>query len=478
MKSTLKIGRENSNDIVINEPRISRNHAIVTDLGNGTFEVKDLGSTNGTFVNGQRITTQIIRQSDKLEVAGCLVKWFEVITSPKEEKTAINEQPFAKILKTITIGASPENNLVIQNNFVSAHHAKISLLKNGDYFIQDLGSSNGTFINGIQIMAKNFAKTDVVKIASANLPVDWFHQKNLTPRFFKDHRKKLLISFLLLTIASGSILYCNYSCKWFNCNCNLSANEINSSTRNCIVHIEHSYYYTIQANGKKYYIGRNKQFGVVEANPDNQNLLPYGKITGSGCIIKSDGTILTSSTLIAPWLFNEQEKSKMLSEVSASKTIDNFSSFSNYPICGETIELKWLPNNNINNAQNYINATASNVCSTNDVSVTIHSVKNILPRNTQQVEYFFNPGSKEPLHKTDGYYYCMENALSNNSLLKDTLLFIRDTININLISSIAINKSLPKLPEGSAVFNERGELIGLVQHQKVELLSQFLNQIK
>ena len=40
MKSSVKIGRDQSNDIVINEPRISRNHAIINVLENGTFEIE------------------------------------------------------------------------------------------------------------------------------------------------------------------------------------------------------------------------------------------------------------------------------------------------------------------------------------------------------------------------------------------------------------------------------------------------------
>lgn len=48
MKQIVRIGRDKSNDIVINEPRISRTHAIITFLGNDTFEIKDLSSSNGT----------------------------------------------------------------------------------------------------------------------------------------------------------------------------------------------------------------------------------------------------------------------------------------------------------------------------------------------------------------------------------------------------------------------------------------------
>jgi predicted component of type VI protein secretion system len=47
------IGRENA-DLTISDPEISRRHALVRPIERG-IEVEDLGSTNGTFVNGKRI---------------------------------------------------------------------------------------------------------------------------------------------------------------------------------------------------------------------------------------------------------------------------------------------------------------------------------------------------------------------------------------------------------------------------------------
>ena len=54
-RSTVSIGRDPGNQVVINDPQISRQHARITPQG-GLMVLEDLGSTNGTMVNGLRIS--------------------------------------------------------------------------------------------------------------------------------------------------------------------------------------------------------------------------------------------------------------------------------------------------------------------------------------------------------------------------------------------------------------------------------------
>jgi hypothetical protein len=55
---TVIIGRESANDLVLKDPELSRRHARITYQAS-RYYVEDLGSTNGTFLNDQRIQSQM-----------------------------------------------------------------------------------------------------------------------------------------------------------------------------------------------------------------------------------------------------------------------------------------------------------------------------------------------------------------------------------------------------------------------------------
>jgi len=68
----LVIGRGRSADMVIAEATISRAHAGIGFDGNA-FYVQDLGSTNGTMINGARVETQPIENEDEIQMGRLIV---------------------------------------------------------------------------------------------------------------------------------------------------------------------------------------------------------------------------------------------------------------------------------------------------------------------------------------------------------------------------------------------------------------------
>jgi pSer/pThr/pTyr-binding forkhead associated (FHA) protein len=77
------IGRSSSNDVVIDDPTVSAQHAALTKSESG-YRVKDLGSTNGTQINGVSITDAELK--DGAEVR------FGYVTGIFQDETAIVDQ--------------------------------------------------------------------------------------------------------------------------------------------------------------------------------------------------------------------------------------------------------------------------------------------------------------------------------------------------------------------------------------------------
>ena len=67
-KSRVTIGRRSSNDICIDDVGVSKEHAVIQTVGNDHI-FEDLGSTNGTYVNGTPIKGhQRIRRGDRIRL--------------------------------------------------------------------------------------------------------------------------------------------------------------------------------------------------------------------------------------------------------------------------------------------------------------------------------------------------------------------------------------------------------------------------
>ena len=81
-KDIVTLGRDITNDIVINDPEVSRHHMRLT-RGAGGFTVEDLGSTNGTFVNGQRLTgARPLRPGDMIGLGETVTLAYEMSAAP------------------------------------------------------------------------------------------------------------------------------------------------------------------------------------------------------------------------------------------------------------------------------------------------------------------------------------------------------------------------------------------------------------
>lgn len=68
--SPVTLGRDTGRDIVLADPMVSRRHATLRAEG-GVWTITDEGSSNGTYVNGARVSAQALRRGDRIRIGGC-----------------------------------------------------------------------------------------------------------------------------------------------------------------------------------------------------------------------------------------------------------------------------------------------------------------------------------------------------------------------------------------------------------------------
>lgn len=85
-KSRLSIGRRPTNDLILDQLTISGQHAAIDIASVGVF-ILDLGSTNGTMVNGQPITKHLLLHDDVIEIGKYKLK-YQTDTVPCDAKSA------------------------------------------------------------------------------------------------------------------------------------------------------------------------------------------------------------------------------------------------------------------------------------------------------------------------------------------------------------------------------------------------------
>ena len=78
----LFLGRDSSNQAEVSDPAVSRKHCSVSQVSSGVFEVADLDSHNGTFVNGTKVSRKTVQHGDRIRIGS---SEFLFLTGPDEE---------------------------------------------------------------------------------------------------------------------------------------------------------------------------------------------------------------------------------------------------------------------------------------------------------------------------------------------------------------------------------------------------------
>jgi len=170
MVDFLRIGREADNDVPIRDAHISGYHAVVYQTAPG-YQIFDLRSTNGVFVNGKRVWHANLQPGDQIALGkgfvldtGDLDGWF------RKQK---NKEISTERVDFLRIGKASDNEIQLEDSHVSRYHAIICFLGAGKGFhIYDLNSLNHTYVEGQSIEHKALQVVDQVTLGQ-NLELPW-----------------------------------------------------------------------------------------------------------------------------------------------------------------------------------------------------------------------------------------------------------------------------------------------------------------
>ncbi|HTQ10062.1 MAG TPA: FHA domain-containing protein [Fimbriimonadaceae bacterium] len=194
---TNSIGREG--DIMLVDGRVSRRHAQITS-DQGALTIEDLGSTNGTKVNGSALAQGekvTLQGGETISFGGLEVKLAmpgakggnttQIISSNKTAAISTPpkvEVPPAKLIgegRAIplkkganTFGRKADNDVQIADPYVSGKHGIIEIAADG-LFITDIGSTNGTMLNDAKLspnMRTAITTEDVIRLGSMEFRIE------------------------------------------------------------------------------------------------------------------------------------------------------------------------------------------------------------------------------------------------------------------------------------------------------------------
>ncbi|MFZ4506574.1 MAG: FHA domain-containing protein [Fimbriimonas sp.] len=193
---TTTIGREG--DILLSDARASRRHAQILN-DSGQLAIEDLGSTNGTKVDGQPISPgdkRILNGSEKLSFGGIELqlslpgakggnttqvfasnRTAAMTVAPKKEvapaRLVGNGSDFPLKAGINSFGRKAENDVQISDAYVSGKHGLIEIAEQGVY-LTDVGSTNGTMLNDAKLapnMRTLVTGEDVIRLGSMEFRV-------------------------------------------------------------------------------------------------------------------------------------------------------------------------------------------------------------------------------------------------------------------------------------------------------------------
>ncbi|MEY4423621.1 MAG: hypothetical protein RLZZ258_724 [Actinomycetota bacterium] len=171
----VKIGRTPNNDVVVDDKLVSRSHAVVDfDENTKNWSITDTNSANGLFINGVRINSAWLTEVTEIQLGGVddapVLKLTLAVPSTLATGSATSAVASASMVPDIIIGKSADATFILSDVLVSRTHAR--LIHTGtSLLLEDLGSTNGTFVNGQIIRSQLVSEGDIITIGNTDLTI-------------------------------------------------------------------------------------------------------------------------------------------------------------------------------------------------------------------------------------------------------------------------------------------------------------------
>jgi pSer/pThr/pTyr-binding forkhead associated (FHA) protein len=173
------VGRGVRNHIIIDDNEVSREHCRMMRTKNG-YELCDLSSKNGTFVNGHRVSDcWPVKSGDIIELGDSITLEMQVVETDPLNQSAVDGMSVYLVVmvegqtnrnvyplqgECIQIGRGTMNDIILLEPEVSRQHLRLDWDGSG-YLIKDTGSTNGAKLNEIELIEPRHLKSgDIIRI--------------------------------------------------------------------------------------------------------------------------------------------------------------------------------------------------------------------------------------------------------------------------------------------------------------------------
>ena len=165
------IGRDTTADVVVLDASTSRQHAVLR-LEGARWVFEDRGSANGSFLDGQRVGRLPVDRPMIVALGsdngGCRIRLVpptpgrdndpHTPTVPVFAGASTAPGTFTGTYRTssrVRIGRALDNDIVVDDLLVSRHHAELRTAHDGAFELVDLGSHNGTYVDGRRVNGRH-----------------------------------------------------------------------------------------------------------------------------------------------------------------------------------------------------------------------------------------------------------------------------------------------------------------------------------